>query len=182
MAIHSVCSATAAHWLAPRQTASRRKAGSRNRLASSSISFESALPCARRRSGTHSHSTRLASTVTATSSRNTWRQSSTRSSSSNGTVAVIAPSAPAAKVMPFMVARRSGGYQSTNAVKEDIRQPETPTPISARAPIAAPAECAEANHSPPSAAMSSSVALTRRGPKRSSSRPSGSWKKANERK
>ena len=54
---------------------------------------------------------------------------------SSGTVAAIAPSMPDANAMPFMVAIRSGGYQSTNAVNEDIRQPETPRPISARASV-----------------------------------------------
>ena len=51
--------------------------------------------------------------------------------------------------MPFMVARRSRGYHSTKARIVDIRQPDTPRPISARAAIASAAECAEANQAPP---------------------------------
>ena len=45
------------------------------------------------------------------------------------------PACREAKAMPFMVARRSGGYQSANAENEDIRQPETPSPMSARASV-----------------------------------------------
>ena len=78
-----------------------------------------------------------------------------------------------------MVEMRSGGYHSTNAVSDAIRQAETPRPISARAAIAAAADAAHARtRAPPAAARSSSAALTRRGPKRSSSTPSGSWNSA----
>ena len=113
---------------------------------------------------------------------NASRQGQTRSSSSSGTVAVIAPSMPAENAIAFMVERRSGGYHSTNAVSEAIRQAETPTPISARAAIAPAALSACANQAPPAAATSSSAALTRRGPKRSIATPTGSWQSAKERK
>src|ERR687888_2592136 len=91
-------------------------------------------------SGTQSQRITLTATVAATIARNACRQFQTRSNSSSGTVAVIAPSAPAENATLFMVEMRSGGYHSTNAVKEDIRQPETPTPISARAATAEPNE------------------------------------------
>ena len=52
---------------------------------------------------------------------------------------VMAPSAPAENAIAFIVDSRPGGYQSTNAVSEAIRQAETPTPITARAAIAAAA-------------------------------------------
>ncbi len=71
---------------------------------------------------------------------------------------------PAAKAMPFRVARRSGGYQSAKADKVAMRQPETPRPMSARASVSSALEPAMANQSPPAAASRSSVALTRCGP------------------
>ena len=96
--------------------------------------------------------------------KNTSRHCSTRSTTSSGTVTAIAPNMPDAKATPFMVARRSAGYQSANAEKVDIKQPDTPRPISARASVSSSAEPASANQSPPAAATISSEALTRRGP------------------
>ena len=63
-------------------------------------------------------------------------------------MAVIAPTAPAENAIAFMVEMRSAGYHSTNAVREAIRHAETPTPMSARAAIAAAALSACANHAP----------------------------------
>ncbi len=183
MAIHSVCSATAAHWLAPTQTARRTNAGSRSSAPRPRSCSASGSPrFVSRRSGTHSHSTRLTATFAATISRKASRQPHARSNISSGTVTAIAPSAPAENAMPFMVEMRSGGYHSTKAVSEAIRQAETPRPIRARAAIAAAALSANANHAPPAAATSSSAAFTRRGPKRSSATPSGSCTTANDRK
>ena len=51
-----------------------------------------------------------------------------------------------------------------NAANEDIRHPETPSPMIARAAVRSVALCPSANQLPPAAATSSSVALTRRGP------------------
>ena len=48
-----------------------------------------------------------------TSSRNTRRHGQKRSSSSSGTVATMAPTAPAENVIAFIIGSRSGGYQST---------------------------------------------------------------------
>ena len=115
-------------------------------------------------------------------SRNASRQCHTRSSISSGTVTVMAPSIPAAKAKPLRVEILSAGYQSANAVSEAMSPAETPSPMRARATTAAPAESACANHAPPAAATSSRVALTRRGPKRSSRIPSGSWNKPKARK
>src|SRR5919201_1397912 len=91
-------------------------------------------------SGTQSQRIKLTATVAATIARNACRQFQTRSNSSSGTVAVIAPSAPAENATLFRVEMRSGGYHSTNAVKEDKRQPEPPPPSSAGAPTAEPNE------------------------------------------
>ena len=71
--------------------------------------------------------------------RNASRQPHARSRISSGTVTAIAPTAPAENAIPFMVARRSGGYHSTKAVSAAIRQADTPRPISARAAIASAA-------------------------------------------
>jgi hypothetical protein len=89
---------------------------------------------------------------------------------------------PTEKASAFIVESRSAGYQSTKAVSEDMRATETPTPINARAAIAAAAVSAWANHAPPAAATRSSVALTLRGPKRSIAKPTGSWQSAKEKK
>ena len=120
--------------------------------------------------------------MAATISMKASRHGQTRSKSSSGTVAVMAPIAPAENAIAFMVEMRSAGYQSTNAVSEAIRQADTPMPISARAAIAAAALSACANQKPPAAATSSSAAFTRRGPKRSIATPMGSWQNANDRK
>src|SRR3990172_2426968 len=56
---------------------------------------------------------------------------------------------PEAKAMPFMVARRSAGYHSAKAENEDIRQPETPSPMSARASVSSVAGPAGGKPKPP---------------------------------
>ncbi len=88
------------------------------------------------RSGTQNQSSRLTATVAATISMKASRHDQTRSSSSSGTVTVIAPIMPTENAIAFMVESRSAGYQSTKAVSDDMRRPTTPTPISARAAIA----------------------------------------------
>ena len=59
---------------------------------------------------------------------------------------------------------RSSGNHSANAVSDDMKQTATPRPISARPSSSVGVPSASANTSPPSAATSSMVALTRRGP------------------
>ena len=80
------------------------------------------------------------------------------------------------------VAMLERGNQSTNAIIADIRQPQKPRPIIARAMISDGRFVDAANRTLPAAATSSRLALTLRGPKRSSSRPSGIWNAANAKK
>ncbi len=76
---------------------------------------------------------------------------------------------------PLTVASRASGNQSVNALIEPIRHAETPSPISARPSASAPKLSAMPNTTAPAAVTHRSPATTRRGPKRSSSTPSGSW-------
>ena len=71
---------------------------------------------------------------------------------------------------------RSGGAQSTTALKDAISPPAKPSPIRRRAPTSMSADPPAANRTEPNAETMSRQACTRRGPNRSSSTPSGSWK------
>ena len=85
-------------------------------------------------------------------------------------------------IQPESAVSRSRGNQSVNALIEPISPAETPSPISARPAESIARSCARPNVSAPAAATHISAAAQRRGPKRSSSTPSGSWKAANARK
>jgi hypothetical protein len=75
-------------------------------------------------------------------------------------------------------ARRASGTHSTTALKPLISPPAKPSPIRARARVSVAPLWPMANSSEPVAAQASSAAWTRRGPKRSSRTPSGSWNRA----
>jgi hypothetical protein len=66
-----------------------------------------------------------------------------------------------------------------NALIAPIKPPETPRPISARPIDSVVKSCAKPKTSAPAPATEYRPASTRRGPKRSSSTPSGSWNAAN---
>ena len=112
--------------------------------------------------------------------RNTPRQSVNSSAVLRGTVALIAPKPPATICRPFIKGRRSGGNQRTYALKEAIRQAETPKPMSSLPMISPLRDSAMEKISAPKAAKMSRTDSVLRGPKRSSSKPSGSWKDAKE--
>jgi len=113
---------------------------------------------------------------------NTPRQSVNFSAISIGVVAVSAPSPPAAMIQPLIAGKRVTGSHSTNALKLAIRHADTPSPIKPR-PISNSVRLSPNANSPaPVAASSSSVASTRRGPNRSSNKPSGNWNAAKVRK
>ena len=124
--------------------------------------------------------------LVATSSRaataNTPRQPIAGSAICTGTVVASAPSAPATSIHAVSCCWRPGAYQKRNARSEAISAAETPIPISAREIHSIDAERAPANSRHPPAATSSSVASTRREPKRSSSTPSGICTEAKARK
>jgi len=82
-------------------------------------------------------------------------------------------------IVPVRLGSRSIGNHWLKALRLAIRQAETPTPISARPSTRPSSVGASPNSAQPSAATSSRVASTRRGPKRSSSTPAGSWTAAN---
>ena len=115
-------------------------------------------------SGTARNIARLAQTASPASTTNSVRQSITRSAISTGWVADIAPMAPTRSIQPIRVAMRSSGNHSANAVRDAMKQTATPRPISARPSNSVGKPAANANTAPPSAATSSMVALTRRGP------------------
>ena len=80
-------------------------------------------------------------------------------------------------------AMRSGGYHSTKRVERCHQAGrDAEADQRARQHQRIEAAAASANHAPPAAASTSSAALTRRGPKRSSSTPSGIWNRAKEKK
>ena len=103
------------------------------------------------------------------------RQLATWRAASRGAVEKSAPSVPKVMIQPVSEGIFSGGNHCEKALKEAIRQAETPSPIRPR-PMASPViEWLVAKTAAPVAANSSSPALTRRAPKRSSSIPSGNW-------
>ena len=90
-----------------------------------------------------------------------------------GRVAASAPRPPMAICAPFMTGNRLAGNHITYALKAPIRHADTPRPIRQR-PTTSPARLwALAKRNAPVAAIVSSVASVRRGPKRSRSNPSG---------
>ncbi len=79
---------------------------------------------------------------------------------------------------PFTSGQRFSGNQMVIALKDDISPPATPRPIMLRAKIRVILLSPMENRNAPSAAESRNAACTRRGPKRSSSMPSGIWNAA----
>ncbi len=92
------------------------------------------------------------------------------------------PMPPAKNIQPFMAGSRCAGNQRTLALIPDIKHPDTPNPMRARPSARADTLPAAANSKAPAAATTSNAASVRRGPKRSSSKPSGSWNDAKLRK
>ena len=117
--------------------------------------------------------------VIAARAMNTARQPTASTASSVGVVATRMPSAPNDMMAALASARRGSGTHSTTALKPLISPPAKPRPISARAEASVVMPWPSANSSDPAAAHASNAACTRRGPKRSSRRPSGSWNRAN---
>ena len=116
------------------------------------------------RSGTIRKIAPLATKVSAASSRNTLCQSVMRSSSSAGLDADSAPSPPQEMSQPLSVARRFNGNHRVNTLMLDMRQPETPSPIRARATISPPRLWLSPNKAAPVPASINRPAFTRRGP------------------
>jgi len=95
---------------------------------------------------------------------NTPRQPRMGSESSSGTLALIAPSPPAAMIAPVIADWRSGGYHCEKFLSPAIRHADTPNPISARPIVSVWMSLPSPNTSVPAAANSRIVASTRRGP------------------
>ncbi|MFT3962176.1 MAG: hypothetical protein QM701_12150 [Propionivibrio sp.] len=121
------------------------------------------------------HSHQATPAVITASPANTSRQVATCSTASSGAEAISAPSEPEVMIQPVSEACRSAGNHCEKNLKAAIRQAETPRPISPRPTASMPMPSLTAKIAAPAAATSSSAASTRRAPKRSSSRPSGSW-------
>lgn len=131
------------------------------------------MPPAEARSGTTQKIAAAAAKVNTDIVTNTPRQSVICSAASTGAVAAIAPRPPENNAQPVIAGRRCSGYQSVNALMLDMRQADTPRPISTRPASSAGTSWLNAKTSAPEAAASSSDALVRRGPKRSSKIPTG---------
>jgi hypothetical protein len=123
-----------------------------------------------------------ATTLSAPSPMNSARQPNGPSSASTGTVADSEPTLPIPIIQPLSAVSRSRGNHSVNALIDPIRPADTPSPISARPAESIARSRARPKISAPAAATQKSAAVQRRGPKRSSSTPRGSWASANERK
>ena len=92
-----------------------------------------------------------------------------------GTVAARAPAVPATSIQLASWLCCSGANHWRYALKEAIRQADTPAPISARPTHRPASEVLVAKTAAPIAAMTSSADSVRRGPYLSSQIPSGSW-------
>jgi len=181
--IHSVKSPTTAHWFAPSEKATRQNAGSRTkRPKPANWGFQCEASPEGLRSGTQRKNTALKASVAAESATKISRQSKCPSAASSGEEAVIAPKPPTENATAIMVDVRSGGNHSTKAWMEAMRHAETPRPMSVRASTRSAKDLEWAKLSAPAAASRRSTAFVRRGPNRSSSTPSGTWKRPNERK
>ena len=113
---------------------------------------------------------------------NTPRQSVTPNAASTGTVPESAPSPPMAIWKPEISGSLPTAKNMRNALNAAIRHADTPNPMSARPATSPPMPDAVAKTKAPSAANINSAASVRLGPKRSSSMPSGNWKRAKVRK